>query len=229
MICTLSGGVGTGKTITSVKLAIESAKKNTVLTNFSIKKLKNYIRLKKGDILIEKFNDKGKLDGYDINWDFWEAHKNGDVFLDEVHNLINSRSSMSTVNKKYSEWIAQIRKIWGQSGDQNYLNTLSRMSNELFHRYHQQVYARSNNIFLITQKPRKIDVNFKELCHVHIQCSKQVIGDKVLIFQDHYLGNDQLSGIEMMEMGLKPKRTYFVANPYFNRYDSYEIVRGEFL
>jgi len=229
LIFTLSGGVGTGKTITAAMLAIRAAEKNQVLTNFTIKKLKNYHRLRKGDILIEKFSDKGKRDGYDINWDFWETHKNCDVFLDEVHNLINSRSSMSNENKKYSEWIAQIRKIWGQSGDQNYLNALSRMNNGAFHKYHQELYSRSNNIFLITQRPRKIDINFKELCHVHIQCSKVNIGDAVVIYQDHYLGNDQLSGIEMMEYGAKPKRSFFVANDYFGRYDSYEIVRGEFI
>jgi len=33
----------------------------------------------------------------------------------------------------------------------------------------------------------------------------------------------------MMEYGAKPKMTYFLADPYFNKYDSYEIIRGEFI
>ena len=229
MIITMSGGVGSGKTISAVRQSVVEARNNLVLTNFKIFNLKNYYRLKKGDVLVEERNEKGKLEKYELNWDFWEAHKNCDIFLDEVQNMFNSRNSMSRENKKYSEWIAQIRKLWGASGDQNYLEVLRKMNNNLFHKHHQEIYSRSNNIFLITQKPRKLDVNFKDLCHVHIQCSKQNIRGVPIIFQDHYLGNDQVSGIEMMEFGEKPKRTYFDPRPFFNRYDSYEIVRGEYL
>jgi len=136
---------------------------------------------------------------------------------------------MSKENKKYSEWIAQIRKVWGSSGDQNFINILNKMNNNLFHKVHRQIYSKSNNIFFITQKPRKIDVNIKDLVHIHIQCSKQKIHGKTVIFQDHFLGNDNESGIEMMEYGVKPKRTYFIADPYFGKYDSYEIIKGEYI
>jgi len=223
----MSCGVGSGKTISAVRQAYLEADKNMVLTNFDVYGLKNYYRLKKGDILIDKSEGKKKI--LEVNWDFWEKHKNCDIFLDEVHNLINSRSSMSVENKKYSEWISQIRKLWGQSGDQNYLNALSRMNSNVFNKMHGKIYSASNNIFIITQKPRKMDINFKELCHIHIQCSKVTQGKQVIIFQDHFLGNDNISGIEMMEIGAKPKRSYFLANPYFNKYNSYEIVQGGYI
>ena len=109
MIITMSGGVGAGKTISAIRQAFVEAKKNQVITNFKIIGLKNYYRLKKGDIL-KDVSDNPKKTEYEVNWDFWENHKNCDIFLDEVHNLINSRNSMSKENKKYSEWIAQIRK-----------------------------------------------------------------------------------------------------------------------
>lgn len=223
----MSGGVGSGKTISAVRQACIESQNNPVLTNFYIKGIKNYYRLKKGDILIDKSEKNKKI--LEVNWDFWENHKKSDIFLDEVHNLLNSRNSMSIENKKYSEWIAQIRKIWGSSGDQNYLDQLRFINNNIFNAIHQKIYSKSNNIYLITQKPRKLDVNFKELCHIHIQCHKQKINNKTVIFQDHYLGNDQMSGIEMMEIGSKPKKSMFLANPYFNRYDSYEVIRGEYL
>ena len=63
IIVTMSGGVGSGKTISAVRQAIVEAEKNPVLTNFKIFKLKNYYRLKKGDVLVEKRNEKGKLEG----------------------------------------------------------------------------------------------------------------------------------------------------------------------
>ena len=226
MIITMAGGVGSGKTISAVRQAIMESKKNKVLTNFKIFKMKNYYRLKKGDVLIDKSGD-GKKKAYDVNWQFMEDHKHCDIFLDEIHNLISSRNSMSVENRKYSEWLSQIRKLWGASGDQNYLDILRKMNNNNFHKYHQQLYARSNNIILITQKPRKMDINFREICHVHIQCKKIIRGKQVIILQEHYLGDDSVSGIEMMEYGQKPKISYFLANPYFNMYDSYEIVRGE--
>lgn len=228
MIITMSGGVGSGKTISAVRQAIIEAEDNLVITNFKIKKLKNYYRLKKGDILKDVSGHPRKKE-FVVNWEFWEKHKNCDIFLDEVHNLINSRNSMSLENRKYSEWIAQIRKVWGASGDQNYLDAMRKMNNNTFNKYHQKIYSRSNNIFFITQKPRKIDVNIKDLVHVHIQCSKKVINGKTFIFQSHFLGDDNLSGVEMMEMGVKPKISFFYANPYFKRYDSYEIVKGDYI
>jgi len=219
---------GSGKTISAVRQAFVEAERNKVLTNFAIKGIKNHYRLKKGDIL-KDVSENPKKKEFEVNWDFWENNKNCDIFLDEVHNLINSRNSMSKENKKYSEWVAQIRKVWGSSGDQNYLEALKRMPNNLFHRLHQRIYSKSNNIFFITQKPRKLDVNIKDLVHVHIQCSKQKIKGKTVIFQNHFLGNDNESGIEMMEYGAKPKITYFTADPYFGKYDSYEIIKGEYI
>ena len=142
---------------------------------------------------------------------------------------------MSKENILYSEWIAQIRKIFGEQGDQNYLDALRSMKNEYFHKYVDKVISKSNNIILITQKVRKIDINFRELCHVYIQCHKQVIKRKgkkyVLIFNDYWFGDDNCDAIEYAQMGVKPKKSFFVGDKYFKNYDSYELISsgGEYL
>jgi len=233
MIIVISGGIGSGKSLTAVKHAVEESKHNKVLTNFTLKNIKNYYRLKKDDVLLTTTD--GKKTTTQVNWEFWENTRNVDIFLDELHNLINSRRAMSKENIAYSEWIAQIRKIWGEQGDQNHLDTLKKMNNNLFHKVVDRFIAKSNNIYLITQKVRKIDINFRELCHVYIQCHKQIIkrnGKKyVLIFNNYWFGDDNCDAIEYAQMGVKPKKTFFMGNDYFNNYDSYELVSrgGEYL
>ncbi len=243
MIIVISGGVGSGKTLTAVRHAVEESKSSQVLTNFTLKKIKNYYRLKKDDVIMEVVDEKKSTDRvtkYEkvVNWEFWEEQqgKGGcDIFLDELHNLISSRQAMKKENILYSEWISQIRKIWGSQGDQNYLTTLSKMNNNVFHKFVDKFISKSNNIYLITQRVRKIDVNFRELCHVYIQCQKQdvrVSGRKyVLIHNNYWFGDDNMSAIEYAEMGVKPKRTFFIGNKYFSYYDSYELISrgGEYL
>ena len=235
MIITIAGGIGSGKSLTAVKHVAEESKRNIVFTNFKLKGIK-YHRLKKEDIITEisdekKSSDKKQVTKSVVNWDFWNKYKGCDIFLDEVHNLINSRNSMSKQNQLYSEWISQIRKIFGSSGDQLYLDKLKRLNSTLFNKHIEAVIGKSNNIYLITQKYRKLDVNFRELYHIHIQCHKKMIKDKVIIINDYYFGDDQYSAIEYAEMGQKPKRAIFLGNKYFKHYDSYELLStgGEYL
>ena len=166
-----------------------------------------------------------------INWEFWEKNRNCDVFLDELHNLISSRRAMSKINQAFSEWISQIRKIWGSTGDQNQIDLLKRMNNKTFGKYVDRIMAKSNNIYLITQRVRKIDINFRELCHVYVQCQKIKIKNHIYIINNYWFGDDNMSAIEAFEMGIKPKKTYFYGNDYFKYYDSYELIStgGEYL
>ena len=235
MIICISGGVGSGKSITAVHHAVEESKNNLVLTNFTLKKIKNYYRLKRTDVIdtqtnTEQVGDKIKTTQETVvNWDFWNdsKHQGSDVFLDEVHNLINSRNGMSKQNRVLNEWVSQIRKVWGTSGDVSIIDKIQKFDNNLFNKYWVEFLARSNNLYYITQRPRKADVNWRELTHVHIRCSKQIIDGKVIIFNHIWFGDDNLDPFEAEEMGVLPKVHVFVANKYFDKYESYEIIRGQ--
>lgn len=230
MIIAISGGVGSGKSVTAVKYAVDSMNRNIpVLTNFELRKVSsNYIRLKKDDV-ITKVNEINEQTNKPVikkvvNWEFWNNHRNSDIFLDEVHNLISSRNSMSKDNRLYSEWISQIRKIWGSEGDQNYLEYLRKMSNSAFTKLWPLILAKSRNIYYISQKMRKADINFRELTHCLIQCEKYKINNRVLIVNNVWFGDDDYSAFEYAEAGQKPKKTIFWANDYFKYYDSYELI-----
>jgi len=236
MIIIIAGGVGSGKTLTAVKHCYAESKTNKIYTNFKLTKIKNYHRLKWEDILTTEKTKVGQLkngtpkhkETKKVNWEFWSKNKNADIFLDEVHNIVNSRKAMSNKNILFSEWISQIRKIWGQSGDVAIYDQLQKLPNNVFNKVIDKALSRSNNIYLITQKIRKIDVNFKELCHAVCMCKKVKLDDNhLIIINEWYFGNDMHDAVEMMELGKKPKKCFFLGNKYFGHYDSYEIIGME--
>jgi hypothetical protein len=233
MIIIISGGVGSGKSLTAVRNLVKSSSIRRVFTNFKVKNIKNYYRLKKADVIIKE--EDGKKVKYKLNSEFWDNNRNTDIFLDEMHNLISSRRSMTLQNQVMGEWIAQIRKLWGEQGDQSYLDLLKKLNNKAFSLLIDDITLKSNNIFILTQKVRKIDVNFRELAHVYIQCSKKVINKgknkAVIIVNNYWFGDDNYSAIELYEMGQKPKTRVFYGNDYFKYYDSYEFVsmQGDWL
>lgn len=102
MIIGIEGGIGTGKTITGVWFILEDAKKGKIIyTNcrLNIKDDKNINYLTKENIYSIFDNIKtGKID-----------MENSTVFLQEAHNYIDSRNSMSKKNKVLSYWILQSR------------------------------------------------------------------------------------------------------------------------
>ena len=228
----LSGNVGTGKTISAVHYAMGS---DNVLANFKLRDHPNYLRLMKEHIISSSSEVpegcRKAIVEKKVNWPFWREHQNCDVFLDEIHNIMSSRTAMSRQNILMSEWLSQIRKIWGSSGDANYLRYLRRMNNINFNKVFQKVLNRSRNVWFITQKPRKVDVNVRELCHLYIECNKiEIVKDDkkhVVVVNDVWFGDTNYDAIEMRELGVKPKRCYFYANHYFKNYDSYEIIGAE--
>jgi hypothetical protein len=198
MIITYLGGVGSGKSLSVVKSIVD--KKQYCFTNFKLKNLKGkYHRLRFDDIINDSGDEKERISSrrFSVNWDFWdrvrEKHKSFSIYLDEIHNLIHARSSMSTHNKLMSKWVSQIRKI---TSDSEY-----------------------NHLYIISQKIRKIDVDFRELAHIYIECNKLEIGKKVYIIHTFY------EGIENYEIRKKSHRSYFLANPYFRYFDSKEIIK----
>ena len=196
IICYL-GGIGSGKSISAVRQIIDSGQ--FVFTNFKLKNYKGkYHRLKYEDIIEKNSNNsKKQADNYSVNWDFWDKardkHKSFSIFIDEIHNVISSRSSMSIHNKLMSRWISQIRKITSDS--------------------------EVNHFYMISQKIRKIDIDFRELAHIFIECNKIKKNDKTYIIQTFY------EGIERYELGIKSTRKWFIADPYFKFFDSYEMIK----
>lgn len=221
MIIIISGGIGSGKSLTAVRYAVMKSAKNEILTNFTLKKVP-YVQLSYNDII--KVETEGKKQVKKVNWDFWQNHKNSDVILDEAHEFINSRSSMSSENKMMTAWFSQARKIFGNKGDQNHINAMQRLSQSYFNKYFDKFMTLPNNMIFVTQKPRKIDVNLRELSHVFIVCQKKMINNIMFIILNCYFGNDVYDAVEAQELGQRPKRFIFAAKPFFKYYDSYELI-----
>lgn len=192
MIIAIVGGVGSGKTLSTVKNIVQF--KGKEFTNFNLKGGIEYQRIKKTDLL--RWDEKTKR-YLGVNWKFWDdvrkKYKKFSIFFDEVDNMISARASMTKENRLMTQWISQIRKILSDDPD--------------------------NHIYIITQTPRKIDINWRELTHIVIHCQKVEIKDKVWIIQRYYEGFD----------GFEAKRCiskrYFLGNPYFKYYNTHEMVR----
>ncbi len=198
MIICYIGGIGSGKTLSIVKEIVD--RKNYPITNFDLKKIK-FHRLSFDDLIttdeiLEEGQKKPKIIKK-VNWAFWEGirkkHKYFSVYLDEAHNIINARASMSKSNILLSKWVSQIRKVLSDDP--------------------------VNHLYIITQKPRKIDINFRDLTQIVINCSCiEFKKGKIYIVQDFY------DGFDAYYEGRKKARTWFKANPYFKYYDTKEMV-----
>jgi len=209
MIILLLGGIGSGKSVSAIKEIIDH-KEHYAITNFNVSLPKDkFHRLKFSDILKEKEgeeNNNGRRCQSSasptnkkfqaINWEFWDGirkkHNNFSVYLDEVHNIIHARSSMSKRNILMSKWISQIRKILSDNP--------------------------VNHIYLISQTIRKIDVDFRELAQVIIDCSKITHKGNIYIIRKYY------SGIDAYMNNRTSAKSYFLANPYFKHYNTNEMV-----
>lgn len=189
MIIVLLGGIGSGKTLSAVKEIVDN--EQYALTNFKLKKVKNYHRIKISDIIMK--DDKGKLS---VNWDFWEKmrkkHKSYSIYLDEIHNIIHARRSMSRMNIQMSKWVSQIRKVLADHP--------------------------TNHLYIISQTKRKIDIDFRDLSQIVIDCTSYEVGDNIIIKQKWY------DGMPSYEFGKKTFTKAFRGNKYFNFFDTNEMV-----
>lgn len=189
MIIIYLGGIGSGKTLGCVKDIIDN--NQYAVTNFKLNLPdKQFYRIKVSDII--KHEKIGKASKYGVNWGFWsdmlKAHPNYSIYLDEVHNIVHARRSMSHMNIQMSKWISQIRKILADKP--------------------------KNHLFLISQTIRKIDVDFRELAQIVVKCSKvDTTKGRVLFRQDFYSSVDNyLCGIKRCTKIFNGKHYY----PYYN-------------
>lgn len=190
MIVVITGTIGSGKSLSIARMIKNN--EQFVLTNFALDGITNYRRLKFEDIIITADNKKD----WKVNWAFWDKmrkeHKSFSIYLDEVGILLNSRESNSKKNILMSRWLAQIRKLTNDSD--------------------------TNNLYLITQTYRKLDVDFRDLAMVYIRCECKKFKTKVYIKNKFY-------GSEESYIYDRPRWTErFLGNPYFQYYHTEEIV-----
>lgn len=202
MIIIIVGAVGSGKTVSMVKKIVDEDR--FCFTNFNMREYKNYHRLKVSDIIMDMGDEKKKK--LMVNWKFWDdqrKRKGGfSVYLDEIHNIADSRSAMSNTNRLITRWLSQIRKITSDS---------------------------ENDLIIITQSIAQVDIRFRELAQMIISCRKIIKpyggknkGEKVYIQWSFYWN------IYDYEIGRKLKTSYvFLANPYFRYYNTLDFVTFE--
>ncbi len=223
MIVAFVGNVGGGKTVSAVKRIVES--KYMSFVNFDTK-AHNVVRLKKEHIVKETVIGHTKVGKEiikrEVNWKFWndalKKYKEYHLFLDEIHNIAHSRRSMTNWNTLMSIWISQIRKILGN--------------------------LERTHIYLVSQRIDRIDVAFRDLLNCIIHCEKfQTVdnirtvvfenGKRIIkslpvtwILQYYFTGNQCIEDYSyFLYRGLKKYKhaTGYIANPYFQYYDSYEL------
>lgn len=219
MIIILVGGIGSGKTLTAVKDIVDRQQK--IYTNFDLFNIPHE-RLKYSHIFeeVEKEDSRGNLKtGMKINYNFWneQTKKQGfDIYLDEFHNVMGSRRSSSKRNILLSDWLSQIRKILGQS--------------EL------------HNLYLITQKLRRIDINSRDLAQSCIYCFKQILDTNIptqvmvegklvwkrlpmtMIYKYWFRDSEELMMYELFGTPEPYSITRFIGNYYYKYFDSYALV-----
>lgn len=206
-IIIISGGIGSGKTLLAVKQIVTRDK--PAFVNFEVSHPKAQ-RLKWGDLFLGEGKERT------INWEFWkDAQRKGgfDVYLDEIHNLIPSRKSMSSQSILLNQWLSQVRKLLGSTNE--------------------------NNLYIITQRPDSIDIHFRHLAQLWWQPHKQkfpvqewttVIDSQtqkltarmlplMRVWHEAYrTQDDMLYGINRTVY--RP----FIANRYYQYYDTHAIV-----
>ena len=215
MIIILVGGIGSGKTLSVVKEIV--SRKQKTFTNFDLYGMP-YERLKYEHIFKQEVDGKKKI--MKLNFDFWkkQTEKGGfDIYLDEFHNIMNSRRAMSKRNVILSDFLSQIRKVLGQS--------------------------EVNNLYLITQKIKRIDVNSRDLAHWVIECDKHQFNDVLIptkviedgkevikrlpmtvIYKRMFSSPESYNAFNEFGSNTCLSTTRFIANWYYKYFNSYELI-----
>jgi hypothetical protein len=121
------GKAGSGKTLEQVYNILNDKSGRMTYSNINVFDCPHTIQLKP-DMILTKIED-GKKTKYEVNEEFWrKAKKPLCIILDEAHNLIDSRSAMSSINKGFSSWQSAIRRLTSEdsenAGDLTYITQL---------------------------------------------------------------------------------------------------------
>jgi len=239
MIFAILGGVGSGKSVTATKKVVDATK--TCFVNFNVdvsrRDSRPVIRIKKEHII--KTNVVGhKRDGtpikeLEINWKFWNESlhkfKEYHIFLDELHNIAHSRQSMTKWNTLFSMWISQIRKVLGDSESTHiYLisQKLYRIDVAFRDLLHGIIYCEKyvdESQYLPTRLiETKFDVEKGETVEYVVDRYIPVV--HIILY--YFLKGDIESKFNYFEIRGRKNYDYkssFIANPYFQYYNSYKL------
>lgn len=195
MIINIIGGLGSGKTLTAVKSSIEDFdNKIKIFCNFNIE-----IPHEKISFQELKDNDIRTEEGKQ----YWLNKFSGidlAIYIDEATNWLDARTSMSKNNQIVTAWLSQIRKMLGSS--------------------------ETSHLYLISQLKKQLDVRSRDLTHITIRCGKKIKGKfkfkekGKLIIQDKII----ITNIFYLHEMNKVIKTNFIGNPYFNYFDTHEII-----
>jgi rRNA maturation endonuclease Nob1 len=106
------GNVGSGKTANEIRELFFDRSNKITYTNIETS-LKN-CKLLTPDMIVTKVNEDKKIN-YEVNIDFWKkAKKPLNICIDEAHNLIDSRNSMSKLSRAILNWQSSIRRVLGE-------------------------------------------------------------------------------------------------------------------
>lgn len=215
MIIFFVGGIGSGKTISMIKDIVD--RKQRAYTNFKMYNTPSYKRLEVRDLVkITKARKKAKLN-YKVNFKFWNQQLKRkepfDIYIDELHNIANSRTGSRRLNIAMNLWIAQVRKILQGNED--------------------------NNICITTQRPMSIDVGWRDLTHFWVVCKKITlpVDTKTELCNGHKL-NLPVSVVQrrwfstlkdcmdymMLGIDRSVKKDKFLANNYYKYYNTFDII-----
>lgn len=209
------GGIGSDKTVSMIKEIVD--RKNRCYTNFKLHNVKNYKQLEVRDLVkIRKIKKKEKLK-YNVNFEFWNKQlkkkERFDVYIDELHNIANSRTGSKRLNIALNLWIAQIRKILQGNED--------------------------NNLYSTTQRPMSVDCGWRDLTHFWIHCEKVTlpITMKTEVYNGKFLDlninvakrrwfTNLKDCMDYITLGIdrSVKKDRFIANKYYKYYNTYELI-----
>jgi hypothetical protein len=183
-------------------------------TNFNLKGLKHFVRLKENDITI-----KDKDGDWVVNWELWEQiqqkFKKFDIYIDEISQIemLNAREHRGKRNIAGTKFVAQIRKVLGDSKD--------------------------SSLYLICQNVEQLDVAWRRLADTIVYCYKKVKKDKagtewVTIYLLTFKSTGLIHCMTLFDAFRKngcnswnrPKYRFKV-NPYYKYYESKKFVRKE--
>ncbi len=184
MILIYTGGLGSGKTVSIVRDMYEDFLKGnrTIMTNFNL----NFKHLTLSTEMIKKYKE-------------WK-YDNLTIGIDEIHILVDSRTSMNKKNRVYGYWFTQTRK-------------------------------RNVDLYCTTQFPHQIDKRLRSVADYIINCQKIEVAPKKKNRKVNFYGSKkQINDVYIITHAFDRtndrflKKKIYYANPYFNLYDTYEVI-----
>jgi len=208
------GDRGSGKTLSALRrMTIRKKQGALAYTNFPVSNDIPHMLLKPEHFIVSTEIQRARSTKTEknVNWHFWkkvmQRHEKSkqpfDVYIDEAHNVISSRSAMSKENQLYSRWVSQLRKILGE--------------------HH------NNSCCIISQTLRKIDINFRDMADYLTVCNKYKLKGAGTFHTQHTWESRHLKlAVDHYLEGAKPhKYDAFFGQPYYKLYDTRYVVDFE--